>query len=286
MPISQKRPSISYKVFQTLSLDVIIGVLAIALFSIQLLNIDLQAIWLLILVLATWSFYTIDHLIDGIKSQGKSTIYRHLFHFNYKLTLSILSVFSGIAALTLSLILLDQKIIIFGIAMACIVLVYFSVLTLSGHKRSFLLQKELIIALVYIIGIWMAPLIWAEKKPETFTIIIIIVLILLAWAEGIMASWFDYENDFKEGHSSFTVLFGKQNTRRFLIILHILLFIIIKISVLFVTTELQFAAIIILALMNISLLLILLYPKTFSKNNNYRIFGEMVFWLPFPIILF
>ncbi len=274
-----------YKFFQALSLDVVIGVLAVSLFASNLLEVEAKPEWIIILAFATWSFYTIDHLIDGIKSKGKSTIFRHQFHFNNKTLLATLVIIFGVTSLLLSLLFLNFQIIQVGLLMGLLVLVYFTVLKLFGNKKSFFLQKEIIIAFVYVAGIWLAPLVWLHEIPETFTIIVISVLFFLAWAEGVMASWFDYENDLTEGHSSFTVLFGKQNTRIFLIVLHILIFIIIKLSVFFVSSNLQFAAMIILALMNLSLLLIILYPSTFSKNERYRIVGEMVFWLPFLILL-
>jgi len=272
-----------YKIFQTLSLDVVIGVLAISFFASKLLDVEAKPIWLLILVLATWSFYTIDHLIDGNKSKGKSTIFRHQFHFNNKIILGTFAIICGVTALILSLLFLNPQIIQLGILMGLLVLIYFMVLKFFGNKKLLFLQKEIIIASVYVVGIWLAPLVWTGKIPDIFTIAVIIVLFLLAWAEGIMASWFDYENDLNEKHNSFTVLFGKQNTRRFLIILHILIFIIVKISVFFVTSNIQFFAMLILALMNLSLLMIILSPKYFTNSNRYRVFGEITFWLPILI---
>lgn len=285
MIIIEKRLSAFYKLFQSLSLDVVIGVLAVSLFASKLLNVEANPIWLLIISMATWSFYTIDHLIDGFKVKGNSTIFRHSFHYKYRIALLIISFIAGSIAVILGIIYLDYEIIKLGLGFGFIVLIYFTAIYFITNKKTFLLQKELIIACIYIAGIWLAPLVWHQKMPEIFIIIVISVLFLLAWAEGIMASWFDYENDLKENHSSFTILFGKSNTRRFLIVFHILIFILIKLSVFFVSSNINFAAMIILALMNLSLLLIILYPSTFSKNDKYRIFGEMVFWLPFLILL-
>lgn len=272
----------SYKVVQALSLDVVIGVLAISFFASKLLDVEAKPIWLLILVLATWSFYTIDHLIDGVKSKGKSTIFRHQFHYRNKYLLGTLALFLSLTALILSVLFLNSQIIQFGILMGILVLAYFFALNFS-RKKSILLQKELIIAFVYVVGIWLAPLVWTGKTPVVFTIVVIMVLFLLAWAEGVMASWFDYENDLNESHSSFTVLFGIQNTRHFLIVVHILIFIIIKLSIFFISSNIQFIAMIILALMNLSLLLIILYPKYFAIHEKYRTYGEMIFWLPILI---
>ena len=285
MTILKKQFSVFYRIFQSLSFEIVIGVLAVSLFASKLLNVEAKPVWLLIITMTTWSFYTFDHLIDGFKVKGKSVFFRHYFHYKNRFTLLIISVVVSIASLALSIIYLDYEIISFGIALGLLVLTYFFAIFFIAKKKSVFLQKELIIAFVYVAGIWLAPLVWHQKIPEMFIIIVISVLFFLAWAEGVMASWFDYENDLTEGHSSFTVLFGKPNTRRLLIVIHILIFIIIKLSVFFVSSNIQFIAMIILALMNLSLLLIILYPSTFSKNDNYRIVGEMVFWLPFLILL-
>jgi 4-hydroxybenzoate polyprenyltransferase len=264
---------------------VVIGVLATAVFASKLLQVETKVVWLAILALATWSFYSSDHLIDGLKSKTNSVIFRHAFHYKFYLPISILTLVSGITALILSLIYLDNKIITSGLSLCLIVIIYFLILFLKGETNSWILQKELIIAFVYVSGIWLAPLIWNNKIPNTFIQIVITVLFLMAWAEGIMASFFDFENDQKENQSSFTILLGKKNTRRFLIIIHILIFVIIKISVFYITTNTEFVAMLIMALMNFSLLLIILNPIYFMKNEKYRILGEMVFWLPVAIFI-
>jgi 4-hydroxybenzoate polyprenyltransferase len=110
-------------------------------------------------------------------------------------------------------------------------------------------------------------------------------MVMLAWAEGILASWFDYENDIHDGHRSFTTTFGRKNTRHLLITLHIAIFILLKINLLFTVNLFQFFAIIIEVLMNTALLLMLMLPKSMKINDRYRIFGEMVFWLPGLILL-
>lgn len=274
-----------YKIFQSLSFDVIIGVLATALFAIKLLNLEANNVWWLILVMATWSFYTVDHLIDGAKSKNNAVIFRHRFHYKYFIPLIISALLSGLSALILSIIFLDFKIVVYGLIIGLLAVIYFLILIFKAKKPTILIQKELIIAFVYVAGIWVAPLFWHNSMPNTFILIVIPIFFLLAWAEGIMASYFDFENDQKENQSSFTILIGKKKTRRFLIFFHLLIFVIIKISVFYISTNTEFAAMLIMALMNISLLLVILNPKYFIKNEKYQILGEIVFWLPVAIFI-
>ena len=276
----------AYKIIQILSIDIVLGAMAVGYFTIHLLGVEANPAWWFILPMAVWSFYTSDHLIDGFKSKEEATIKRHGFHYKHRKVLGMLAALFGLTAFVFSLLFLNRQIIHYGLLVGVAVLTYFGLLFLYAKKKPFLLQKELIIAFVYVFGIWLAPLVWHAAIPRTFILLILAVFLLLAWAEGIMASSFDFENDIQDGHSSFTVLFGKRDTRRFLIVIHILVFLMIKLSIFFISTNLQFTALMILALMNLCLMLITLYPKWFQKNERYRIVGESVFLLPALIAFF
>jgi 4-hydroxybenzoate polyprenyltransferase len=272
-----------HKTFRALSLDVVTGVLAMAIFAAKLLNENISAYWLLILCLATWAFYTFDHLIDALKTKGDTNNYRHKFHYQqFKLMLS-LSILAATAALILSIALLEKQIIIKGSILGIVVLSYFVVV--YKHKgRNPLLQKEFFIALVYVAGIWLVPLVKFDSLPPIEVFLIMVYLFIMAWAEGIMAAFYDYENDEKDGHGSFAIVFGKKNTHIFLKISLLLVAATIITSILFSDNKFHLALIIIL-LMNSILLVIVSLPKYFSKNDLYRIAGEMVFWLPALLVL-
>lgn len=275
----------SYKIFRVLSLDVVIGVAASALFANHLLQLELNLYWLIILVMATWSFYTLDHLIDGLKTKNKSLNFRHLFHYKHRIPLSILAIVSAFSAIILSYLFLDKQIITAGLLLGLVGLIYFLILSFTTRKSIFF-QKEIIIAFVYVVGIWMGPIITKNELPENFVFLTMLVMFFLALAEGVMASYFDFEKDMKEDHSSFAVLFGRKSTNIFLITLHILLFVLLLYIITLRIAELQLAAVIIMLLMNTILLIIKLFPQLFVKNDLYRIIGEMVFWIPILLIFF
>ena len=67
--------------------------------------------------------------------------------------------------------------------------------------------------------------------------------------------------------------------------MQVLLAIVTKISMLTVTTKIEFAALIITMIMDIILLVIILNPEKLYKNNYYRFIGELVFIIPVLIIL-
>jgi len=274
-----------YKVFRVLSLDVVIGVAASALFANHLMQSHLNVYWIIILVLATWSFYTFDHLVDGFKTKDKALIFRHLFHYKYRIPLSILAIISAFAAMILAYFYLEKVVITAGLLLGLIGLIYFLILSFISKKNIFF-QKELIIAFVYVVGIWMVPILNTKEMPDIFVFATMIIMFLLAFAEGVMASYFDYNNDIKEGHSSFSVLFGRKSTNIFLKTLHILLFVLLLYLMTFKLSDLQLLAVIIMLLMNTILLIINIFPQLFIKNDLYRIIGEMVFWIPILLIIY
>lgn len=274
-----------YLLFRVWSLDVVLGTLMVGAFIVKLLDVSPTPWWWLILASTVWIIYTTDHLLDGYKGKNRqAVIYRHNYHFKHKMVLFILMIVLSGITLGIGITFLHSEIVMKGILLFAVILLYFLIVHFIQKQNHFFNQKELLIALAYIAGITLAPMVWNNNPLTTHQIITMIVLVLLAWAEGVLASWFDYENDLHDGHSSFTTTFGKNNTRYFLIALHIIIFLLLKVNIFFTDNWIQFGSIIIEAFMNLGLLLMLLNPRIMEKNERYRIFGEMIFWLPGIII--
>jgi len=270
-----------YLLFRVWSLDVVLGTLMVGVFVTKNLQVNPTPWYWVILALAVWIIYTTDHLLDGFKGKNmQPVIYRHKYHFNHKLVLFILVITVSVFTLWAGITFLHSEIVLKGILLFTVILFYFLIVHFIQKQNHFFNQKELLIALAYIAGITLAPLVWNNNSLSTHQIITLSVLVLLAWTEGVQASWFDYENDLHDGHSSFTTTFGKQNTRYFLITLHIVIFLLLKVNLFFTDNWIQFGSILIEAIMNLVLLLMILNPSVMAKNERYRILGEMIFWLP------
>lgn len=266
-----------FNTYRLLSLDVVIGVMANALFAAKLMGISNSYYWISILCLATWAFYTADHLIDTQKTKGKTDNQRHKFHYiNFKF-LFITTIISLIIAIYMAFTLLDKQIIFKGLGLSILIASYF-VAVYMHRGRNPLLQKEFFIALVYISGIWLFPLAKTSIHITNEILIIIASIFLLAWAEGIIAAYFDFDKDTTDGHSSFPIVIGKKTSSNFTKILLSIL-IIASITGYFLSETLPFAFAI-LIIMELILLNIISLPNIFQKNELYRIIGEMVFWLP------
>ncbi len=180
---------------------------------------------------------------------------------------------------------MDIQIIIYGLVLTLFIACYFALIYFLKKKKVVLLQKELIIAFIYTIGIFMAPLYWYGSLPSFPVMIVIFIIFMLAWFEGVMISWFDNNEDIEDGHTSFTVIVGKKNTRRFLIVGHMFVEILIVVVLIMIPVSIVFYTLLVTFLMNLILGLIIIFPESFTKNNYYRLLGETVFWLP-GLVLF
>ncbi len=278
---------VSYRppLYQVLSIDVVLGTLAVGFFSVKLLDVKPEPVWWVVLPLAVWSVYTLDHLLDGFKRKGQSTIFRHSFHYNNRRLLFTMVILAGAASLTLSLLYFSWTIILGGILLGAMIMVYFALLYFLP-TGSPLLQKELIIALIYMAGILLAPLVWHGGLPSSALTLLFVVMALLAWAEGSLVSWFDFERDRKDGHDSFTGYVGKGNSRKIMIIVLSLLGIFSVVSFFFTSSSLPKAAFAIECLMSVILLSMALTPAFFARNYRFRWVGEAVFLLPALLVLF
>jgi len=283
--ITNKKIVALLNTLQILSIDVVIGTVAVGFMATKLLNISPNPYWWLILPLSVWVVYSLDHIIDSYKNNNNAVIIRHRFHYTYRKTIIISIGILSVLSITLSIAFLDHQIIYYGLLLSIFIAIYLILVFLLKKKKIILLQKELIIAFVYTAGIFLAPLVWFGEIPPYPILLVIFNIFILAWLEGIIISWFEYDDDIKDGHTSFTVVVGKKNTRRFIIIMQVLLAIVTKISMLTVTSKIEFVSLIITIIMDIVLLIIVLNPDRLYKNNYYRFIGESVFLIPILIFL-
>ncbi len=282
--IANKKIFSFFNTLQILSIDVVIGTIAVGFMATKLLNITPNPYWWLILPLTVWVVYSLDHIIDSYKNKENAVIIRHRFHYVFRKPIIIMILIAALTSMILSLLYLDYQIIMMGLALSAFIASYFVLIYFQVQKQSVFLQKELIIAIAYTIGIFMAPLFWYNQLPPFVVIIVLFIIFILAWLEGIMISWFDFDNDIKDGHTSFTVLAGKRNTRYFLILGHMLIEIVTIILLVLIPLNIIFWALLIMLIMNLLLGLVILFPDSFYKNNYYRLIGETVFMLPILII--
>jgi len=209
------------EILQFLSIDVVLGTLAVGYMITRILDVQPLTMWWLILPMVVWVVYSLDHIIDSTRRKEKACIPRHRFHHNNLKKIIFAIIVVGTTAIWLSIIYLDFKIVLYGIFLSVLIGLYFLIIFFLKNRKLAIVQKELFIALAYVSGITLAPLYWYGALPSFSVIIVILCLFLLAWAEGIMISYFDFEKDIEDGHTSLTIIMGRKITRRLLLLVHI-----------------------------------------------------------------
>lgn len=268
------------------SIDVVTGSVMMGFLAVRVLNVSPPLWWYFILAMAVWVFYTADHLLDALKGKENSTIQRHLAHYIHRNRIIPLWIVVAITTGGLAFMFLDQEIIYAGIILGGLILTYFIFLFYNRKQYPWLLQKELIIGLVYVTGIWMAPLFWYRDQPSPVIFALIVNMVLLAWSEGALNSYFEYEDDLHNEHTSFTTMFGKKAAGLFVFILLILVIVTDICFLLSGVSELTIIiSLIIQIIMSLVLFIIWLFRKYFRRQQLYRYIGEITFWLP-GLILF
>ncbi|PLW94793.1 MAG: hypothetical protein C0591_11985 [Marinilabiliales bacterium] len=269
-----------------LSLDVVLGSVMAAIFACKVLDVEIQTWWLVVIALTVWVMYTADHLLDAWQGKEQLKIRRHSFHFKHMKRILPVWITAAVTSIILSLLELDREIIYLGILLGISILIYFGAVYFNKENRPYFLQKELFIALIYVIGIWLAPIAWHGVNPDGMILMIIANLVLLAWAEGIIISWYEFHEDIADKHVSFSVLFGKNISRRFIWFLLIMVFVFSISGIFFIadTMTIRFAFSIEL-LMGITLMLLISFPNFFKEDDLYRYVGEGSFLLPALLLL-
>lgn len=272
--------------FQVLSLDIVLGSLSVGLFAITVLGVDANPVWWVVLPFAVWSVYTFDHLADGIMNKGQSHIYRHRFHYENRKILFPFVLGSGLVAVVLSFLFLDKQIMIFGFGLSVFVILYFLLVSLQNKLKIRYIQKEFFIALVYVSGILLAPLVWHQASLSFPQYFVFGILLALAWAESVIISYYDYNLDKADGFKSFSISYGLKRTRVILVILHCSVAVSLITGLFLFDDQVIAGAQIIELLMNLILFALIYFPVFFSKAHYFRWIGESVFILSALIIFF
>ncbi|TAH17988.1 MAG: hypothetical protein EAZ08_12360 [Cytophagales bacterium] len=276
-----------YTHFQVLSIDVVLGCVVNTLLIAKYCNVIVPNTVLCALASATWLIYTADHLADATKLKEKASSDRHLFHFKYRKALIIFS-FILLIINILNLFYLPILIIKAGFYLSLGVLVYFFFLRLASGQPS--LFKEISIAFIYAVAIFLAPAVLSTKIWNTATYLLFVSYFLLALINLLEFSLFDLALDEKEQYSSLIRKLGKSKSKKVIGSLIYISFLWLMAGTIYLYyndfTNFSFFHQIQICLffMNVVLATLLLFPSYFVKNNRYRVFGDMVFL--FPVFLF
>jgi 4-hydroxybenzoate polyprenyltransferase len=267
-------------VFHWMNVDTALGAVVTSLFIAKSMEILVPKVATFALFLAVLAIYNFDHLLDAKHIDGQAISRRHRF---YQKKFNILSVFQLLLLIALLAVswFIPTLIARAGIILAVLALIYFLLLFIVLPNRFVL--KELLIATVFVSGLFLAPMaIVSLPAISTDIVLFSIQIFLLALANTFIFSWFDYEIDKKEGHTSIAQVLGKEKVYIFSLILLACLGVIIVLRLLLTDTWFdQF----VIGCMGLVLLLILLFSNSVNKNEVFRIVGEAIFLIPIIALL-
>jgi 4-hydroxybenzoate polyprenyltransferase len=196
-----------------LSLDVVLGAVAGMCFFVELLEATVPASAYLLLGMAVWSIYTLDHLWDAKSAAGKAHSRRHVFHqenFKKIATAWMLVVFTGlvlVAGLT------ELRFLLFrGLILGGMMVLWMSLIHIVGDPVSWL--KEISTAAFYVIGIMLAPyLLMDQEEVPVFIPVFGADYFLVAWINLLILSYLDKESDRKDGFGSIVNVLSERKLR-------------------------------------------------------------------------
>lgn len=277
-----------YKVFQALSLDIVLGAVIFS-YAISLyFQSPVSCSALACLAIAIWLIYTADHLLDAQKTIDKPATFRHQFHKQYRKPLVVTAVLLLLTGAVIAYFL--PKIVLYnGLVGVLMTLVYFLLL----QNKSFW-QKEVCIAIGYTWGVCLAPVCINLGYLSSVQLLLIPQVFLLVFANLLIFSWFDFSNDTQDGHPSMVIHWGIKRAEK---IIRLVLFAGFLLSIFNALSPLLWRGAggealtkllmqPLLLLMFGLLWLIFTQHQFFRKNDLYRIIGDGIFFIPSLFIIY
>ncbi|WP_462253086.1 UbiA prenyltransferase family protein [Ekhidna sp.] len=251
-----------YRFIQILSIDIVIGVVVLLRFFCA--HFEIRVDWQVYALLAcsVWLIYTADHIRDAEKAKMTNRS-RYLFHHKFKRPLIASSIVVIILMLAL-IFYIPSIILISGIILAAFSFIYL----LVQHQLSIWLCKEFYVAIVYSIGILMVPTLLSGKAEWSY----LILLFLLTFTNLVIFSWYEKDQDERDGFMSLATRLSHDGIEKLMLIL---------VSFGFGISILNFNEIHLFFLISFGLYaMMILKPQSLRKNQLYRTIGDGVFLLP------
>ncbi|NOX48025.1 MAG: hypothetical protein GXO89_13710 [Chlorobi bacterium] len=269
-----------FEVLHILSLDVALGGLGGGILASKVLNVEPGFAFWIILPVAVWALYNFDHLIDGTRLKENAHTIRHFYHYHYSKRILTIMGFLLLLMVPVIFVFLEKPIVLFGAIAGTITVAYFLVVYFFGNRKSFFVQKELSVALIYTFGIWGGPASLMSWNFNSGQIILVIAFFICALTAVILFSYCEEDTDRADHHTTLVARFGKLWVKRILYFLFPLLFALSIYEVISANQIIYARTAKLYMLMGILLLMIMSFSETLKQNNRYRYLTEFVFWLP------
>jgi 4-hydroxybenzoate polyprenyltransferase len=274
-----------YRYFHFLSLDIVLGALASSCFAARLFAVDPGWVWWITLALTVWLLYTGDHMLDAWRNRKKIERELHFFMNKNRRTMIWSMGVVTVADMLLIFNLLDPGLMKYALVLAGLVLLFYAMRHIFRKNRVLFIPGEFFVLFIYMAGTWLGPVSAVENSfvPSQGLIALIFAGVLLMNL-GVI-SLYDIKLDNRLGIGSMARSLGPKRTRRMLIGTSIAIYLVSLLQFLVFEMDRYFRYALILAGMATILLLVLLYPSRFRKNDYYRLAADAVLYMGFLSLL-
>ncbi|MFT5723902.1 MAG: 4-hydroxybenzoate polyprenyltransferase [Bacteroidia bacterium] len=261
------------------SLLVALGTISTSYFFGQIYHADLSFSFFWLLATTTWIIYTLDHILDGYKLKEDSISVRHLIHYKYRKsivpTLAALCLFNGY----LAWFFLPINVIWSGIIVSFFVGLYFGIVHLLKSKQ-IVFPKELFVSIIVAIGMVVLPGIVGDMRFSFESVLMVCSMACINYANLLLFSYYDYENDVKNGLMSAATHWGLTKTKMMIMNALALAFVLFTAWTFLIISPVKIQISIALLVMLNVLLVIYIQEERFAKKERYRFWGDFIFLVP------
>ena len=274
-----------YRHFHFLSLDIVLGALATSCLASQLLGARPGWSWWLSLAFTVWLLYMGDHMLDAWKHRKQSLRDMHLFIFkNRRLLLWAMGVI-GIMDIFLIFNFMDRAMLKIALVLGGIVLLFYAMRHILRRNRVLFVPGEVFVLLVYLAGTWMGPFVTRTVVLQPAHGLIVTMMAGVLMLNLGIISLYDVKLDSRLGISSLARVLGKKTTRNLMLAMALGIFLMALLQFLVYGTDPTSRFALILSGMALLLLLVLLYPSRFRKQEAYRLAADAVLFMGFLSLL-
>lgn len=274
-----------FNFINTYSVFVAIGSLSSYLFYSELLNVKPNYIVATGLSIGLWIIYSLDHLLDGLSLGEKASSVRHREHFlkHKQITSLILIGIVSLIGLSFWLPFIYYNYIVF---LCVLTLIHFLInYTLSIRFAALRYFKEVFIAFVVTIGFVITPVLEGHSSIDMNQLAHVFILFYFINLSNLfLFSYFDNERDQKDNMITIAHFYGLGKLRNLIFFGIAISFVLLGIS--FVNGYVDGISFTLFLTMQITLLIIIVFPSFFRTNDRYRFFGDLIYLYPLAIFPF
>jgi 4-hydroxybenzoate polyprenyltransferase len=274
-----------YRRIQFLSLDIVLGALASSFLAAGVFNSTPDWAWWLSLAMTVWILYTGDHILDAWKHRKRPQREMHTFIFRNRRNLLWFLGVATVVDLLLVFNLLDTEYLKYGMVLAGLVLLFYATRHLFRRNRIFFIPGEIFVLLLYMAGTWLGPFVSrSEPVYSTQALIALMFALVLLMNLGII-SLYDIHIDSRLGIVTLAQTLGQKATRNLLVGAGMAVYLLAVLQLMVFGMDRLFRFPLILSAMATLLLMVLLMPSYFRKNDYYRWAADGVLYLGFLALL-